>query len=216
LLIRAEYPIIALMQEQTTPVRDLIGSTLHDRINAVIEEGRDIFERFDSDVRSQRFHPFIPADYDIVLRTLVPLRAPGLRFLEWGSGSGVITIMADMLGFEAYGIEIDAGLVEMARTLAQKHGSGARFAAGSFLPQGYVYESNTGDRRLGTIEEGRSGYLELQRPLDDFDLVYGYPWGGEDLVMLDVMKRYAGDGARLLLHGGTPTIHVYNDARRAR
>jgi hypothetical protein len=212
LLIRAEYPIIALMQEQTTPVRDLIGSTLHDRINAVIEEGRDIFERFDSDVRSQRFHPFIPADYDIVLRTLVPLRAPGLRFLEWGSGSGVITIMADMLGFEASGIEIDGELVAIARELGARTGSGANFAEGSFLPAGYRWKPAGGDGRLGTIGLAESGYLALGRPLDDFDLVFGYPWDGEQPMMLDLMRQYGSRQARFLLN--TPTgVRIYRDGR---
>ena len=28
-------------------------------------------------------------------------RGPGLRFLEWGAATGVITIIADLLGFDA-------------------------------------------------------------------------------------------------------------------
>ena len=39
------------------------------------------------------------------------LAGRAVSFLEWGSGTGVITIMADMLGFEAYGIEINPALV---------------------------------------------------------------------------------------------------------
>src|SRR5688572_17825122 len=197
------------------PAHDDLSADLRARLAALIEDGREFFERFDFTVRQHQFHPFIPADYDAVLETLLSLRAPGLRFLEWGSATGVVTIMADLLGFEAYGIELDAELVRVAQALAQKHGSQARFAAGSFLPAGYVWQSSTGDRRLGTIGEGRSGYLELGRPLEDFDIVYAYPWGGEEPVMQDVMKRFAGYGARLVLHGFSHTVHVFRDPRRA-
>ena len=85
------------------------------------------FERFDTDVRQHRFHPFVPADYDAVLQELISLRAPELRFLEWGSATGVITIMADLLGFEAYGIELDpAETIGRQRQHAAWRGGGAR------------------------------------------------------------------------------------------
>ncbi|MBX6364336.1 MAG: hypothetical protein IRZ00_10755 [Gemmatimonadetes bacterium] len=178
-----------------------LDAALRRRLAALIDEGREIWERFDREVRRHEFHPFVAADYERVLATLLPLRRPGLRFLEWGSASGVITIMADLLGLEAYGIELDAGLVEIARGLAARHGSGARFAVGSFLPTGYEWRSPTRDSRLGTIGRGPSGYLELKRPLDDFDVVFAYPWDGEAPIMRDVMRRYGAPGARLILHG---------------
>jgi hypothetical protein len=173
------------------------------RIAELADEGRRIWDRFDTEVRRHDFHPFVPADYDLVLSALLPLRAPGVRFLEWGSANGVITIMADMLGFEAYGIEIDGDLVRTAHSLAQHFDSGARFAAGSFLPAGYTWRSDCGDTRLGTIEPGPSGYIALGRHLEDFDVVYGYPWNGEEPVMQDVMRCYGRRDARLLINTGT-------------
>jgi hypothetical protein len=189
-----------------------IDPALRARLTELHEEGRDIFERFDLEVRQRSWHPFVPADYEEVLQTLLPLRGPGLKFLEWGSGTGIIAITADLLGFEAYGIEIDADLVEVARRLAAKFDSRAQFAAGSFLPAGYEWMTADGDRRLGTIGEGRSGYLELQHPLEDFDIVYGYPWSGEEAVMHDVMRAYGRRDARFLLHGGS-SIQIYQGGR---
>jgi hypothetical protein len=177
-----------------------LDPTLRARIEELCEHGWSRWERFDREVRSRRFHPFVAADYDAVLDALLPLAAPGRRFLEWGSATGVITIMADMLGFAAYGIELDERLVREARELARTRASGARFAAGSFLPSGYRPRSR--EERLGTIGEGPSGYLELGIPLDDFDVVFGYPWPGEELVMIDLMQEYgARDGLLLLYHG---------------
>ena len=166
------------------------------------------------EVRRNDWHPFVPADYERVLEALVAQRGPGLRFLEWGSATGVITIMADLLGYEAWGIELDPALVEVARGLASRYGSGARFAAGSFIPSGYRYRPADGDARLGTIGHGASAYPELRHPLEDFDVVYAYPWGGEEAMMIDLMRAYGGRGARLLLHGGDG-VRVYRDGKPA-
>jgi hypothetical protein len=189
-----------------------LDEELRARIAALSEEGWEIWERFDVDVRANDWHPFVPADYERVLEGLLAARGPGLRFLEWGSATGVITIMADLLGFEAYGIELDPGLVDVARGLAARHGSNARFAAGSFIPSGYRYRPADGDGRLGTIGHGASAYPDLQHPLDDFDVVYAYPWGGEEGMMIDLMRAYGARGARLLMHG-PEGVKVYRDGR---
>jgi hypothetical protein len=192
----------------------VLEPALRARIEALMEDGRQLWDRFDIEVRQHDWHPFVATDFDLLLSALLAVRAPGLSFLEWGSGMGVVTIMADLLGFDACGIELDAALVETARGLAAKYDSRAHFAAGSFLPAGYEYRSSSGDRRTGTIGHGESGYLALRRPLEDFDLVYGYPWSGEEPVMLDVMRRYGRKDARLLLHTGSLGIHTYRDGRR--
>ncbi|HEX8358538.1 MAG TPA: hypothetical protein VF613_00355 [Longimicrobium sp.] len=189
-----------------------IDAELRARIAALSDEGWAIWERFDVDVRQNDWHPFVPADYERVLEALVAHRGPGLRFLEWGSATGVITIMAELLGFEAYGVELDPALVEVARELAARYGSGARFVAGSFIPAGYRYRPADGDGRLGTIGHGASAYPELRHPLEDFDVVYAYPWGGEEGMMVDLMRTYGARGARLLLHG-SDGVRVYRDGR---
>lgn len=185
-----------------------LDTALRARLTALHDEGRRIFRRFDSEVRAREWHPFIPADYERVLQHLLRLRRPGLRFLEWGSATGVITITADLLGYRASGIEIDADLVSIARDLAKRFGSEARFAAGSFLPAGYEWRSTDGDNRLGTIGEGEPGYVELGTPLDGFDVVFGYPWSGEEPIMLDIMRQCGAPGARLMMHGASG-VQVY-------
>jgi hypothetical protein len=170
------------------------------RIDKLCEDGWNRWERFDRTVRQRRFHPFVAADYFAVRDALVTLARPGRRFLEWGSATGVITILADLLGFDAYGIELDERLVREARELARNHAAGARFAVGSFLPAGYRWRGPSGDGRLGTIGQGPSGYLELGIPLDEFDVVFGYPWPGEDVIMIDLMRAYGAPDGLLLLH----------------
>jgi hypothetical protein len=177
-----------------------LDSTLRARIDAVCEEGREYWHRFDAEVRQERWHPFVAADYDNVRIALESLYAPGRRFLEWGSATGVITIVADLMGFDACGIELDSSLVGVARDFAARAGSGARFAAGSFIPMGWEWRPRSADGRTATIGEGPSGYLELGRPLSDFDIVYAFPWSGEEAMMLDLFRAHGNEDARLLLH----------------
>lgn len=188
---------------------------LRERLRSLCEDGRAMWARFASEVRRDAWHPFMPGAYEVVLRRLLPLRGPDRRFLEFGSATGVITIMADLLGFEACGIEIDPDLVSSAGRLARRHDSNARFAAGSFLPAGYVWRDERGDERLGTIEIGEPGYAELGLDLHHFDVVYAYPWHGEAPVVLDLMRRRGSPEATLLLHDHTRRVDVYRGGRLA-
>lgn len=183
------------------------------RLAALCTEGWEIWERFSSDDINRPFHPFVAADYEVVSEALWPLRGRQLRFLEWGSATGVITVMADLMGFEAYGIELDPGLVDTARELATSFDSKARFAAGSFLPTGYRWQPTDGDARTGTLGTGPSGYLQLGQSLDEFDVVFGYPWDGEEAMMHDVMKQYGRPDAILLLNSVTTGVAAWRGGR---
>jgi hypothetical protein len=188
---------------------------LNARINALCEEGRAFWHRFDAEVRQDQWHPFVAADYDAVRAALVSLRKPGRRFLEWGSATGVITIMADLLGFESFGIELDSSLVEVGREFASRWRSDARFAAGSFIPMGWEWRPPGRNRngRHGTIGQGPSGYLKLGRALDDFDVVYAFPWMGEEPMMLDLMRCHGREDAHLLLHTPQNETRMYQGGR---
>ena len=44
----------------------------------------------------------------------------------------------------------------------------------------------------------------------DFDVVYAYPWGGEEAMMLDLMRAHGGEDARLVLHSTDSGVRVYH------
>ncbi len=190
-----------------------MDDALRVRLEALCTEGWAVWDRFAIEVREHHFHPFVAADYEVVQKALIRHRKAGDRFLEWGSATGVITIMADLLGFDACGIELDSSLVATARDLARKFGSRARFAAGSFLPTGYRWRPSDGDGRTGTVGTGISGYLQLGSSLDDFEVVFGYPWGGEEAMMLDLMKCYGRPDGLLLLHTVNNGVRSYRSGR---
>ena len=201
-------------QSRTNSGLPPIDPALRVRLAQLSAEGWELWERFDIEVRTRGFHPFVAADYEKVLETLIRLREPGLRFLEWGSATGVITIMADLLGFEAHGIELDPDLVAVARELARRNASQARFTAGSFLPTGYEWRPRHSEAKIRYIGTGVSGYPEMGHPLDDFDLVFGFPWGGEAGLMLDLMRCYGNPEARLLIHDVEQGMLVYRGGKR--
>lgn len=192
---------------------DTIDLARRQRVDALCLEGWTLWDQFSAGSMERPFHPFVAADYDVVCRALWPDRGRGLRFLEWGSATGVITVMADLLGFEAYGIELDSGLMATAEDLARRFDSGARFALGSFLPAGYQWRAHDGDERTGTLGSGPSGYLQLGQPLDTFDVVFGFPWDGEAAMMLDIMHRYGRSDAQLLIYSASDGIHRYRGGR---
>lgn len=189
------------MIARTPTVNGDVDPATRARLSALIDEGWELWDRFDAEVRAKHWHPFVPADYERMLPALLALRSPGRRFLEWGSATGVVTIMADLLGYEAYGIELDAGLVDVARGLAARYESRAQFVAASFLPAGYRWQASDDDNRPGTIGDGSSGYPALGHPLEDFDVVYGYPWTGEEPMMQNLMRTFGSRNAKLLLNG---------------
>ena len=67
--------------------------------------------------------------------------------------------------------------------------------------------------RHGTIGQGPSGYLQLGRALDDFDVVYAFPWGGEGAMMLDLMRCHGRDDAHLVMHTSQNGTRVYKGGR---
>ncbi len=190
-----------------------MSDALRARLTTVCVEGWTLWDRFDDEVRTHHFHPFVAAEYDSVVDALMRHRGPNLRFLEWGAATGVITIIADLLGFDAYGIELDRDLVATARDLAKRFDSRAKFVAGSFMPTGYVWRPPDGDGRTGTLGSGVSGYRELGHALDEFDVVFGYPWDGERDLMLDLMNRYGRADATLLLNHVNDGVVAYRGGR---
>ena len=113
----------------------------------------------------REFHSFVAADYAAVYQALVGLRGRVSTVLEWGSGLGVITIMASNLGFDAYGIESEERLVERARELARKFGPRAQFVTGNFIPSDYEWSMEVADESFRSDVEAESGYESLDMEL---------------------------------------------------
>jgi hypothetical protein len=157
---------------------------------------------------------FVAADYAAVFQSLRRLRNRGVTFLEWGSGLGVVTIMASNLGFEAYGIEAESRLVEQSLELAEKYGPQAQFANGSFVPSHYQWKPRYEGENLHLICDGQAAYDQLDMELRDFDVVYAYPWPDEHHLYRDIMRQCGRQNSLLLTYDAHEGISLKRRTRR--
>lgn len=170
----------------------------------LLREAERRIDRFQAD---GRVTAFVPCDYAAALAVLRALsESPlirGTRFCEWGSGFGVVADLAAMVGFDSSGIEIDAGLVEESRRLADDFGLPVEFAHGSFVPRGAEGLVHAGGNYSWLTTEGDYAYDDLDLRVSDLDVVFAYPWPDEEAVVCDLFEEYAGAGAVLATyHGG--------------
>ena len=149
-------------------------------------KAREIWDRCDD---QRAFRAFVPADYEEVYQALARLKGRLATVLEWGSGLGVVTIMASNLGFEAYGIEHEPQLVEWSRKLAKEFGPRAQFVTGSFIPREYEWNPRTADESFRSDVDAEPAYDGLDMELRDFDLVYAFPWPDEQPLCRDILRQ---------------------------
>jgi hypothetical protein len=161
---------------------------------------------------------FVPSDFELVYRALAAIKnanlATGRRFLEWGSGIGVVTCLAVWLGFDAAGIEIEPKLVHIAEQLARKHRIATQFACGSFVPRGAEPRVDVSGDFSWLSTGGPDGYEELQLEPDDFDIVFAYPWPGEEQVIFDLFADCTAVGTLLLTYHGQEGLRLQRKTRR--
>ncbi|MCA9249264.1 MAG: hypothetical protein KDA42_19215, partial [Planctomycetales bacterium] len=119
------------------------------------------------------------------------------------------------------GIEIDPALVEAARSLAEAFELPVEFAAGRFIPTGGDALVDDAYAESGTecfwlITDHSSGYDELGLEVDDFDIVFAYPWPNEEHVLESLFERYAADGALLLTYNQYDSVRLQRKISRRR
>lgn len=177
-------------------------------IQALLDEADLRVERFLQHCASSE-HGFVTSDFVAVYRALRQIGDRGLSaggaFCEWGSGFGVATLLASELGFDACGVEIDARLIDEAIDLAECFDIDAQFVHGSFVPPGgeVLAEESYAGAASGPVwlaTDSDDAYQELELDVDDFDLIYAYPWPGEAESIERLFLEFAAEGALLLTY----------------
>lgn len=169
---------------------------------------RDAATLWDEHENEPAFEGYVGSDFFAAWKVLKSLRGCGATFLEWGSGLGVVAIMASRMGFDAAGIEIEPELVELAQTLAKRYSADAKFVCGSFVPDGFEPDPMVGDEFFRTDSDGASGYDQLDRELTDFDIVYAYPWPDEQGLFNSIMRRCGGRRSLLIRYDNREGISM--------
>jgi hypothetical protein len=156
--------------------------------------------------RRYRNSAFVPCDfggaYAILQHLAAQAEAAGTLFCEWGSGFGVVTCLAALLEFDAYGIEVDSTLVRASRRLAADFDLPVEFARGSFIPTGdRILMQAAGSFAWLTTTEAPA-HEELGLATEDFGIIFAYPWPDEERALGQLFERHASAGALLVTHHG--------------
>jgi predicted O-methyltransferase YrrM len=180
----------------------------------------DAQERIDAleDKSRAEMPAFVPSNFEVVYRALSEITstnlAPGRRFIEWGSGIGVVACLASYVGFDAVGIEIEPKLVEIAKQISEVHDVAVDFVCGSFVPDGMTAHADWIDGVAWLTTDAPDGYDDLELEPDDFDVVFAYPWPGEEQVIFDLFADCAATGALLLTYHGLEGLQLKRKVRR--
>ena len=185
---------------------------------SLIQDADDRWEKFWAQKLNKRYPRYVASEPAQVYAALKHVRDEGLalgeRFVEWGSGFGVATSLASLLGFQATGIELEDGLVAIAESLAEKHQTGAEFITTTYIPEGYISYDHVGgsdivpDENFGYQVESPS-YDGMDVGLDEIDVFFVYPWPGEQEMMLKLFESVASEGAILIAYYGDQEICLY-------
>lgn len=154
----------------------------------------------------------MPSDLELVRRTLDAIvrskLAPGRAFVEWGCGFAAVAGLAALAGFDAAGIEIELELVKQARRLVADHGLAVDIAHGNFVPHDAGELADCDAEFAWLSQADPDGHSALQRDLDHFDVVFAYPWPGEEAVITRLFDAYAATESLLVTFRGREGVVV--------
>lgn len=161
---------------------------------------------------------FVASDFSQVYQALKYITethlAQGNSFCEWGSGLGVVACLAAMAGYDSCGIEISGELVAEARKLADDFDLPVEFYEDSIVPEG-------GERLIESMEN--SGWMTTHdgRHFEEngvcpasFDLIFAYPWPGEEEIIEKLFEKFATVGAILFTFNGREGMRLQRKTRK--
>jgi hypothetical protein len=197
-----------------------------DKVTVMLAEAEQRCDAFFEAGLDRRYPRYLPSNPEKVFAAIATLKESGILrgdvFCEWGSGFGIATCMASLLGFKAYGIEIEDGLVKLSTELAQDLSIPAEYLCTSYLPEGYEECEGIGGKDLLPPQATTSGGAIIDtNPLYDgldpgeVDLFFVYPWPGQEEFMMELFDEVASEDAILLIYqaDGETTVHrqSFND-----
>lgn len=197
-----------------------------DKVTAMLSEAEQRCDAFFEAGLDRRYPRYLPSNPEKVFAAIATLKESGILrgdvFCEWGSGFGIATCMASLIGFKAYGIEIEDGLVKLSTELAQDLSIPAEYLCTSYLPEGYEECEGIGGKDLLPPQATTSGGAIIDtNPLYDgldpgeVDLFFVYPWPGQEEFMMELFDEVASEDAILLIYqaDGETTVHrqSFND-----
>jgi SAM-dependent methyltransferase len=195
---------------------------ISDNVARLIETCSRGWERFFADTDDHEAPRFVPSVPERVFAVLAEVTnrhlSPTRVFCEWGSGFGTATCMAALLGYEAYGLEIEAELVRLSSAIARRLGIPVQILCTSMFPAGYAASSGAGEAALVTPESCSDPDAEERGPLRydgmavavaEIGMFFAYPWPEERKLMQELFDAVAAKGAILVAYHTDKQVHVF-------
>ena len=194
-----------------------------DTVARLIETCSRGWERFfadHDDHQAPRFVPSVPERVFAVLEEVTTRNLPPNRvFCEWGSGFGTATCLAALLGYEAYGLEIDEELVRRSRAIARRLRIPVTMLCTSLFPEGYGAYAGVDGAALVAPESlsdhndedrGPLRYdgMDIKIDIADIGVFFAYPWPEEQELMQQLFDAVAREGAILVVYHTDKDIRV--------
>lgn len=198
-------------KDLTIPLIELsIPETVHslprcDNAKLLLEKAEAAVRRF---MRTSKkpIENFVTCDFDLASVTLMWIiqknLASGRQFCELGSGFGVVSMLAASMGFDAIGIEIEPVLVKEASRLAKRLKNNASFYCGSFIPHGILDLLDIERDVDNVLLQEDNIFEEIGLGIEDFDLLFAFPWPGEELFFERLFDQRGASGSMLLTYHG--------------
>jgi hypothetical protein len=191
------------------------------RLTETCSRGWERFFADHDDHQAPRFVPSVPERVFAVLEEVTTRNLPPNRvFCEWGSGFGTATCLASLLGYEAYGLEIEEELVRLSRAIARRLGMPVEILCTSLFPEGYdaysgvdglelVTPESRSDRNANDEDRGPLRYDGMEIDIADIGLFFAYPWPEEQELMQQLFDAVAMEGAMLVVYHTDKDIRVF-------
>lgn len=184
-----------------------------------IVEARNRVQAFQDRWDRPQIEQFVACDYELIYQALQWIGetglAPGRRFLEWGCGFSTVCGLASCLGYDVIGIEAEMELLRQGRRLLDDWGQPAELFHGNFLPGGA--DRLADDPTLPSLGHPvQDCYDQIGLDVDDFAIIFAYPWPGEEDFLADVFHRYAADDAILLQFCGPYDARLWRKTKPRR
>jgi len=182
----------------------------------MIEAVQDRIQAFQDRWDQPQIEQFVASDYEMAyraLRWIVDERlVMGNRMVEWGCGFAVVAAIGSRLGLDVFGIEAEPLLLKQAEQTLVGFDTPVDLICGNFLPKGADELSHNPD--FPSLGHGVDNAYDLMGlDLDDFAIVFGYPWPGEEVFHQAVFERYGMTGGLLMLFCGPNDLRLWRKVR---